>query len=53
MIAVSLAMMPKQILAICQADICTEKKIEGTLFSFTCTPSTANSKFPILVVSQL
>jgi hypothetical protein len=50
--AVPLVMMPKQMLAICQVDICTEKKIGGILSSFTNTLTVANSKFPILVVSQ-
>jgi hypothetical protein len=52
MMAVRLVMMPKQMLAICQADICIEKKIGSTLFSFTSTRSMANSKFPILGASK-
>jgi hypothetical protein len=52
MMAVWLIMMPKQMLAIFQANIRIEKNIGDTFFSLTSTRSVANPDLPILVVSH-
>jgi hypothetical protein len=44
-------MIPKEMQAICQVDVCTEENNVPPIF-FTNTRSAANSKFPILVASQ-